>query len=114
MNETRSELLGQLEGYYRGCGWPVRRAEDHVLEAAGPGGVTWHGIAVVDEDASDSAALDARLRDLGERRMPAGGELCPLDILPAAGCEAELAEALDRTGLSARPHVSVYGLAVAA
>lgn len=114
MDETRSALLEQLESYYRTCGWTVRRAEGDVLAAVGPGGVTWHGIAVLAEDTADPVALDERLSDLAERRMPAGGELCPLDLLPAPGCEATLQQALQRTGLRARPHVSVYGLAVAA
>ncbi len=114
MNEAREALSGQLEAYYRSCGWRVRRADDGTLEADGPGGVTWHGAAIVAEDIRDAAALDARLMELAGRRMPEGGELCPLDLLPDPRAEAELREALERTRLSHRPHVSLYELAAAA
>lgn len=114
VSDPRIELLEQLEGYYRHCGWSVRAAADGILCAAGPGDVTWHGTAIVSEDLHDPEQLDSRLLELAARRMAGGGELCPLDLLPAPGCEPALREALDRTGLSARPHVSVYGLTAAA
>lgn len=110
----RSDLLGQLESYYRSCGWKVSREEDGVLAAAGPGGVTWHGVPVIPEDLHEPETLEARLAELAKRRMQGGGELCPLDLLPAEGCEDGLQAALHRTRLSERPHVSVYELAAVA
>ncbi len=114
MNEARHVLASQLEAYYRSCGWRVRRADDGTLEADGTGGVTWHGAAIVAEDIQGTTALDARLVELANRRMPGGGELCPLDLLPDPEAEAGLREALERTRLSHRPHVSVYELSAAA
>lgn len=114
MSNQRAELLHQLKDYYRSCGWSVHADADATLCAAGPGNVTWHGTAIVSEDLHDPEQLDSRLLELAARRMASGGELCPLDLLPAPGCEPALREALDRTGLSERPHVSVYGLTAAA
>ena len=114
VSDTRTELLERLADYYRGCGWPVRHLEDGTLAAAGPGGVTWHGRAVVREDLAEAERLDEQLAELAERRMPGGGELCPLDLLPTEDAGAGLHEALDRTGLRHRPHVSVYALTAAA
>jgi len=105
----RAELLGQLERLYRGHGWLVNHDEDGTLCAAGPGGVTWLGTAVVPEDLA-SDRLESKLLDLAGRRMPKGGELCPLDVLPAPECEAELRQLLTSIGLDRRPHVSVYSL----
>lgn len=106
---SRNELLDQLEAHYRSQGWPVRRPEDETLVATGPGGVTWLGLAVVGEDLS-SHELEGRLRDLSERRMPSGGELCPLDLLAERGCQAGVEALLERVGLADRPHVSLYSL----
>lgn len=114
MAETRSQLRDRLEATYRRYGWPATRRADGTLQAAGPGGVSWHGLAIVADDLADPTGLDKRLLALATTRMPEGGELCPLDLLPAAGCEDDLRAALDRTGLSARPHVSVYALTEAA
>jgi hypothetical protein len=95
---VREKLNRRLEEHYRGQGWPVVRSDDGVLHASGPGGVTWLGAAIVGK----------RIVDLAERRMPKGGELCPLDLLASEDSESGLRELLERTGLSARPHVSVY------
>lgn len=104
----REELLDHLERYYRGGGWPVEREDDLVL-AAGPGGVTWIGAAVMAEDLK-AGGLGERLGELAERRMPSSGALCPLELLPADGCADELQAVLDRTGLARRNHVAVYSL----
>ncbi len=114
MNEARHALASQLEAYYQSCGWRVRRADDGTLEADGPGGVTWYGAAIVAEDVHGTDALDAWLVELANRRMLGGGELCPLDLLPDPEAEAGLREALERTKLNHRPHVSVYELSAAA
>ncbi len=106
MDSDREQLLSHLERYYRDGGWPVSRDEDLVL-AAGPGGVTWVGAAVVPADL-EGQELDARLEELAGRRMPKTGALCPLELLPAEGCEPGLHAALDRTGLARRNHVAVY------
>jgi hypothetical protein len=110
VDRSRDELVGQLEAHYRSHGWPVERGHDGTLLAGGPGGVTWLGTAVVAADLS-SADLEERLLDLAQRRMPHGGELCPLDLVAASECEPRLRALLDRIGLSARPHVSLYSLA---
>jgi hypothetical protein len=110
MESPREELVRLLREHYRGHGWKVRDADDQTLEADGPGGVTWLGTAVTAEDLS-SGGLEERLLELSDRRMPAGGELCPLDLLPAEEAEPRLRALLDRIGLSDRPHVSVYSLA---
>lgn len=114
MNGTRDRLRDQLEAHYRSYGWPVSRRPDGMVVAAGPGGVNWHAVAIVAEDLEQPQRLDARLLELANTRMPEGGELCPLELIAAAGCEPGLREALDRTGLNARPHVSVYELSAAA
>ncbi len=114
MNQAREALSAQLEAYYRSCGWRVQKADDGTLEAVGPGGVIWHGAAITAEDVAQADALDARLTELAARRMPEAGELCPLDLLPDIEAKAGLEEALIRTRLSHRPHVSVYELAAAA
>lgn len=110
MVSRREELVELLREHYRDHGWKVRDADDRTLEADGPGGVTWLGTAVTAEDLA-SGELEGRLLHLSDRRMPAGGELCPLDLLPAAGSEPGLGALLDRLGLSDRPHVSVYSRA---
>ena len=69
MSERRQELLGTLERYYRGCGWSMEWAEDGTVRAAGPGGVTWIGLAVVPEDLT-TEDFGARLLELSEQRMP--------------------------------------------
>ncbi len=107
MSAKREELLGKLEDYYRSCGWPVERARDGTVRAAGPGGVTWIGMAVVEEDLTDG--LEERLVKLSEVRMPSGGERCPLELLPAEECAGELRAVLGRLRLAGR--VSVYSLA---
>lgn len=109
MTEIRAGLLEMLEGHYRSSGWKATRS-DRTVEASGPGGVTWIGRPVVAEDV-ESEDFETELVSLADRRMPAGGELCPLDLLPDERSEPALRELLDRTGLSRRPHVSVYSLA---
>lgn len=110
MDRDRKELLARLEAYYRSQGWPVSHAGDGTLVASGPGGVEWLGTAVVAADV-DSEEIEQRLVELADRRMPEGGELCPLDLLAAPECEPQLRSLLKRLGLSERPHVSVYSLA---
>lgn len=113
MSETRDHLRHQLEAHYQRYGWAVTQWQDGTLQAAGPGGVNWHAAAIVAEDLADPDLLDERLVVLATTRMPAGGELCPLELIAPPDCEAGLRAALDRTGLSARPHVSVYALSAA-
>ena len=109
MSERKRELIGRLEAYYRAFGWRVERAEDGTVHAAGPGGVTWIGLAVVPEDLA-AAGFDARLLALSEQRMP-HGELCPLELLPTDECAGDLRAVLERLRLSERGHVGVYSLA---
>jgi len=78
-----------------------------VLYATGPGGVTWIGKAVTARELSD-AGIAEWLTEMATRRMPEGGELCPLDLLPAPNCEVRLRELLTRIRLADRPHVTVY------
>lgn len=109
MSERKRELIGRLEAYYRDFGWRVERADDGTVRAAGPGGVTWIGLAVVPEDLA-AAGFDERLLILSEQRMPQG-ELCPLELLPADECADDLRAVLERLRLSERGHVEVYSLA---
>ena len=112
MSDARETLTAQLEAHYRSFGWKTA-IRGNLVEAAGPGGVTWLGRAVVASEVnSDEFAVE--LAALAERRMPQGGELCPLELLPAEDCEAPLRELIERLGLGFRPHVSVYSLAAAA
>ncbi len=101
--------MEQLEGYYRSCGWKVRRAEDGTIWADGPGGVTWIGLPVVPEDIDDSG-FEPRVLALAAERMPTG-ELCPLELLPAESCAEPLRDLLERLRLRDRGHVGVYALA---
>ena len=107
---TREELTTRLADHYRGQGWATRTDGDGTIFADGPGGVTWIGAVVTSGDL-DSGDLEARLPELAERRMPHGGELCPLELLPAAECFAELEGLLARLGLAERCHVAVYSFA---
>jgi len=109
MSERREELRGLLETYYRGAGWKVARHEDGTVRAAGIGGVTWIGLAVVPEDLGDPT-FEPLLATLAEERMPKG-ERCPLELLPAEECADELRLLLDRLRLDRRGHVEVYSLA---
>lgn len=105
--DSRESLTSRLADHYRAQGWPVEISEDGVIAASGPGGVTWIGAAVTPDDV-ESGALETRLPELAERRMPRGGELCPLELLPAPECAAALRRLLDRLGLGAQRHVAVY------
>lgn len=107
---TRQELLGHLDAYYRGCGWPVERAEDGTVRARGPGGVTWIGLAITADDLLDPR-LRARLVALSAERMETG-ERCPLEVLPAADCASAVRVLLAELGLV--DLVSIYSLAAAA
>lgn len=98
-----------LRSHYRGSGWKVE-AGDGALEATGPHGVKWIGRAVVVEDLR-SEDFEAEIVDLADRRMPEGGELRPLDLLPAPECRDQLDALLERVGLSGHTHVSVYSIA---
>lgn len=111
MDTPRADLLAQLETYYRGCGWKVERVDDRTVHAHGPGGVTWVGLAVVNDDLSDETFV-AQLSELSARRMESGGERCPLELLPNPACADELRSLLARLRLTDR--VSVYSLASAA
>jgi hypothetical protein len=108
--DMRKELTEQLRSHYRSSGWKVSSNGDGLVEAIGPHGVKWIGRAVVRDDLFDQG-FEAEIIDLAERRMPEGGELCPLDLLPAEDCVIELRELLERTGLHRHTHVSVYSLA---
>jgi len=110
MGDERRELTKQLESYYRDSGWPVKTGDDGTLRATGPHGVTWISRAVVREDL-ESEEFEAQIVDLADRRMPEGGELCPLELLPAPDCAEELQSLLDRAGLARCTHVAVYSLA---
>jgi hypothetical protein len=107
METTREELLTTLEAHYRGSGWRVQRGDDSTVFADGPGGVTWIGRAVVAADLDDDG-VEERLRELAERRMDGGGELCPFELLPAADCKQRLEELLSRIGIADRGNVAVY------
>lgn len=111
MSARKQELLGHLEAYYRGCGWPVEQAEDGTLRARGSGGVTWIGMAVAAEDLGDPG-FPGRLIGLSDVRMPHTGERCPLEVLPAEECAGEVRALLASLGLA--DLVSVYSLAAAA
>ena len=108
MDERRRLLLDQLERYYRSCGWKVERAEDGTVRAAGVGGVTWIGMAVVDADLADEAFPD-RLLELSDVRMPGDGARCPFELLLDAQCASEVVSLLDRLRLAER--VTVYSVA---
>lgn len=107
---TRNELTTRLADHYRKQGWATRTEADGTILADGPGGVTWIGTAVTATDLH-SGELEARLPDLADRRMPRGGELCPLELLPAADCREDLEGLLERLGLAQHRHVAVYSLA---
>jgi hypothetical protein len=108
MDERRQRLLDELERYYRGCGWPVERANDGTLRATGTGGVTWIGMAVVAADL-EGAGFEQRVVELSDVRMGDHGIRCPFELLPDDDCAAEVRSLLDRLRLSGQ--VSVYSLA---
>lgn len=110
MDALRELLTARLIEHYRGQGWSTRTQHDGLVLADGPGGVTWIGAAVTDHELA-SGELEARLPELAERRMPRGGELCPLELLPASDCSERLEQLLERLGLADRRHVGVYSLA---
>jgi len=110
MSDARAELTDRLRSHYRRGGWSVKQSSPELLEVAGPGGVTWIGRAVVEEDFA-SETFEVEIVDLAARRMESGGELCPLELLPQAECEPKLRELLERTGLDHRPHISIYSVA---
>lgn len=109
MSARRQELGELLERHYRSYGWSVERADDGTVRAAGLGGVTWIGLPVVADDVADPG-FEARLLILSDERM-AGGELCPLELLPDDDCADDVRAALDRLSLRERGHVEVYSLA---
>lgn len=110
MDKTRAELTTRLADHYRGQGWTTRTEADGTVFAEGPGGVTWIGAGVTSGDLA-SGETERRLAELADRRMPHGGELCPLELLPASDCIAELQGLLERLGLAERRHIVVYSLA---
>lgn len=110
METLRRELQKKLEDHYRGSGWTVKRASDGTVYASGPGGVTWIGAAITAADLEDESTGE-RLREMAERRMEGGGELCPLELLPSADCAQELKSLLHRIGIADRSNVAVYSLA---
>ena len=108
MDGRRQELLSELERYYRGCGWSVERANDGTVRAAGVGGVTWIGMAVVADDLASDEFTD-RLLELSNAHMGPDGVRCQLDLLPDAACAGELHSLMQRLRLPER--VAVYALA---
>jgi len=111
--EARETLLSMLDRQYRSSGWvPVRRDEHDVLHAAGPGGVTWFGLAILPDDL-ESEHLADRIRALADRRMP-GGERCVLDLLPAPECHDAVADLLDSLGLGTSKNISLYSMPASA
>lgn len=108
MESRRQELLDELERYYRGCGWKVERSDDGTVRAAGVGGVTWIGLAVVGDDLQEDDFAD-RLVELSDVRMGQDGARCPFELLPDESCAGALRSLLERLRLSER--VSVYSLA---
>ena len=107
MDARRDLLLDQLERYYRGCGWKVERAEDGTVRAAGVGGVTWIGMAVLADDLGDEE-FETRLVELSDIRESDGAR-CPFELLPEPDCASQVRSLLDRLRLSER--VAVYSLA---
>lgn len=110
MGMTRRELLETLEAEYRGSGWRVRRDDEATIFADGPGGVTWIGTAVVPADLEQDG-IEERFKDLAERRMDGGGELCPFELLPSPDCKDDLQALLKRIGIADRGNVAVYSFA---
>ena len=110
MSAKREELVATLEEIYRrGSVWgEPRRAEDGTVTVADCGGVTWIALAVLPDDLAN-ASFPARLRELASRRMPGDGRRCPLELLPAEECRAELDALLRELRLDER--VGVYSLA---
>jgi len=110
MSANRDELLATLEEIYRrGSVWgEPRRAADGTVRVPDCGGVTWIALAVLPDDLDD-AGFPARIRDLADTRMPGDGRRCPLELLPAEECRAELGALLHELRLDER--VGVYSLA---
>ena len=108
MSERRKQLHDLLVSHYRSSGWKVEQAVDGTVRAAGPGSVTWIGLAVAPEDLADDGFRE-RLLALGEERMPAG-ERCPLELLPAQECAPQLRSLLAELRLDDAGHVEVYSL----
>ena len=109
MDDRRQELLDELESHYRSRGWKVERASDGTVRAAGIGGVTWIGLAVLPEDLA-SPSFDETLLELGSQHMPRG-ELCPLELLPDPACADDVRRAVSRLRLGERGHVEIYSVA---
>ena len=107
MEIRKQELLDELERYYRGCGWKVERAEDGTVRAAGTGGVTWIGMAVVTADLADEG-FAPRLVELSDVREDDGAR-CPFELLPDPECAEDVRSLLAQLRLTER--VSVYSLA---
>ena len=110
MSASREQLLLTLETIYRRGGvWgEPRRADDGTVRVPYCGGVTWIALAVLPDDLDD-AGFPARLHDLANTRMPGDGRRCPLELLPAEECRAELDALLRELRLDER--VGVYSLA---
>lgn len=107
MEARKQELLNELERYYRGCGWKVERADDGTVRAAGTGGVTWIGMAVVAADLADDG-FGPRLVELSDVREDNGAR-CPFELLPDPDCAGDVRSLLAQLRLTDR--VSVYALA---
>lgn len=110
MDTARRELLETLEAHYRSSGWRVKRGDETTVFADGPGGVTWIGTAVIPADL-EKEGIEDRFRDLAERRMDRGGELCPFELLPSPDCKDDLQALLERIGIAGRGNVAVYSFA---
>ena len=109
MESKRQELLDALERHYRSRGWKVERPDDGTVRAAGIGGVTCIGLAVVPDDL-DSPSFEETLLELGSQHMPRG-ELCPLELLPDPACADDVRKTVSRLRLAERGHVEVYSAA---
>lgn len=105
----RQELQAKLVDYYRGCGFKPHVADDGTVRAAGLGGVTWIGLAIVPADVN---GLAERLDQLSAERMP-GGQLCPLELIPDPECEARVREVLHESRIGDRRYVEIYSIAAA-
>lgn len=108
MESRRQELLDELERYYRGCGWKVERADDRTVRAAGAGGVTWIGMAVVETDLAE-AGFAEKLVELSDVQMAKDGPRCPFELFPDPECAGAVSSLLRDLRLAER--VSVYSLA---
>ncbi len=107
---TQSAAHEALIANYERRGWrqvePV--GDDGVVSVAGPGGVTFHGRAVIGEEIP-TPEFAGLLKRLAATRMPTG-QLCPLDLMPEPEAGDELRRLLRDLHLDRLGHISVYSL----